>query len=109
MTRRSSVGSSGTSCRDRYAKYGAVHSGSIRYTIVGSAGAAGSSAASGASLVVLGATLRGSTVLGGAGEMVLTLTDRSKISSKKTPGGMGAHVDPMLASVSASSLLARPT
>jgi hypothetical protein len=41
-----------------------------------------------------------------AGSMAgLILTERSNISSKKTPGGIGRHLEPMLARLSASSLL----
>jgi hypothetical protein len=45
-----------------------------------------------------------------AGSIVadLILTDRSNISSKKTPGGIDRHLDPILARESASSLLSRP-
>jgi hypothetical protein len=38
----------------------------------------------------------------------LILTERSNISSKKTPGGIGKHLEPMLAKLSASSLLSLP-
>jgi hypothetical protein len=39
----------------------------------------------------------------------LVLMDLSKIVSKKTPGGIGRHFDPMLAKSSASTLLSLPT
>jgi hypothetical protein len=38
----------------------------------------------------------------------LILTDRSNISFKKTPGGIGKHLDLILAKLSASSLLSLP-
>jgi hypothetical protein len=38
----------------------------------------------------------------------LILTERLNISSKKIPGGIGRHFDPMLAKLAASSLLSLP-
>jgi hypothetical protein len=38
----------------------------------------------------------------------LILMERSNISSKKTPGGIDKHLEPMLAKLSASSLLSLP-
>ena len=65
MMRRASAGSSGTSLRVKYARYGPVHIGSIRYTIVGSVGAAGSSAVAGALLPTLDVALGAQLPLGG--------------------------------------------
>src|SRR5664279_4501260 len=67
----------------------------------------GSSAVAGASESVIAAS---GGVAGLSGQTdFFTLIDRWSIASRNTPGGMGARVDPMLASLSASSLLARPT
>src|SRR5664279_2505232 len=100
---RASVLSSGSSPRNMYERNGCVQVGSTSITCSG----VGSSAVAGASESVVAA----SGGVAGLSEQTgfLALIDHWSTASRNTPGGMGARVDPMLASLSASSLLARPT
>jgi hypothetical protein len=81
-----------------YAKYGCIHATS---TIIFSSG---SGVSSDVSILAPGPAVVCCFCLLGF-KVLVSLIDRSIISSQKTPGGTSRHWDPMFAKFSASSLL----
>ena len=91
--RLSSIMSSGSSPRSKYAKKGYVHVASAKYTWTGKSYAAG---------------VFSFACAGGFGVVRFGLIDLCSMRSKKIPSGICDLVEPRLASMSASSLLSRP-
>src|SRR3954466_3749492 len=105
---RASVGLSGSSPSIRYLRYGHVQVSSTAMTCIRLTTATSVSSFSGPSCPSGSATPECSTSSGDPfGNF--RLMDGTQIYSRNTPGGTRAQVEPMLASLSASSLLSHPT
>src|SRR3954463_3141256 len=102
--RRASVGLSGSSPSIRYLRYGRVHVSSTAMTCIRLTTVTSVSSFSGPSCPSGNAAPECSASSGDPFGNFL-LMDGTQICSRNTPGGARAQVEPMLASLSASSLL----